>query len=206
MNSHNNRNVTLPSFSTVQRKARGEPFGDRPQVAVASQNRNSQVTKLKAREPGVAAPQVTRLKLTSPTTAESTFPDGQSRSGWEFKVVRAKGQVFQNPAMLRRLCRQEARTGWVLVEKLDSQRVRFKRSLILSDPVKPIQRTIVHHQTQLNPAANRTRLLWMFAFLTALILPAVLAYRLVSDSLGAPQLPPSTYPEPSVTPASRSTL
>ncbi|MFM7450788.1 MAG: hypothetical protein ACKO24_19570 [Leptolyngbyaceae cyanobacterium] len=108
--------------------------------------------------------------------------------------------------MLRRLCQQEARAGWVLVEKLDSRRVRFKRSLILADPVKPIQRAVAQHQTQFNPIANRTRLLWIFAFLTALILPAVLAYRLVSDSLGPRQLPPSTYPELSVTPAAKSTL
>lgn len=108
--------------------------------------------------------------------------------------------------MLRRLCQQEARAGWVLVEKIDSRRVRFKRSLLIADPAKPIQRAVAQHHTQFNPITNHTRLLWIFAFLTALILPAVLAYRLVSDSLGPPQLPPPTYPEPSVTPASKSTL
>jgi len=142
----------------------------------------------------------------NPKIAASTWPDRQSRLGWEFKIVTARGQIFHNPAMLRRLCQQQAKTGWVLVEKLDSRRVRFKRSLVLCAPVKPLQRTVDPQQTPFNPAGHQVRLFWLFAFLTALILPAVLAYRLVSDRLVPPQLPPSIYPESSVTPASKSTL
>jgi uncharacterized iron-regulated membrane protein len=46
---------------------------------------------------------------------------------WEFKIVRANTPAFRNPERLRRLIEEEARAGWVMVEKFDDQRVRFKR-------------------------------------------------------------------------------
>lgn len=47
--------------------------------------------------------------------------------GWEFKIVRAGLPVFGKRERLRQLVEDEARAGWVLLEKLDDQRVRFKR-------------------------------------------------------------------------------
>jgi hypothetical protein len=47
---------------------------------------------------------------------------------WEFKIVRANMPVFQNRQRLHKLIEDEARAGWVMLEKLDDQRVRFKRS------------------------------------------------------------------------------
>ena len=47
--------------------------------------------------------------------------------GWEFKIVRASMPVFGKQERLRQLVEEEARAGWVLLEKLDDQRVRFKR-------------------------------------------------------------------------------
>ena len=46
---------------------------------------------------------------------------------WEFKIVRANTGVFGKPAVFNRLIEEEARAGWVLVEKFDNSRVRFKR-------------------------------------------------------------------------------
>jgi len=46
---------------------------------------------------------------------------------WEFKIVRANTNVFRNPAKLDQLQQEESRAGWVMVEKFDDQRVRFKR-------------------------------------------------------------------------------
>ncbi len=46
---------------------------------------------------------------------------------WEFKIVRANTGVFNKPAVFNRLIEEEARAGWVLVEKFDNNRVRFKR-------------------------------------------------------------------------------
>jgi hypothetical protein len=46
---------------------------------------------------------------------------------WEFKIVRSESGAFRKPEVLRKLIEEEARAGWVMLEKLDDRRVRFKR-------------------------------------------------------------------------------
>ena len=47
--------------------------------------------------------------------------------GWEFKILRSNSSAFRKPATLQRVVEEEARAGWVLVEKFDDSRIRFKR-------------------------------------------------------------------------------
>jgi hypothetical protein len=49
------------------------------------------------------------------------------REDWEFKIVRSGSGAFRNPEVLNRLVEEEARAGWVLLEKFDDSRVRFRR-------------------------------------------------------------------------------
>jgi len=46
---------------------------------------------------------------------------------WEFKIVRTLFGSFHRPVQLKRLIADEAQAGWIFLEKLDDQRVRFKR-------------------------------------------------------------------------------
>ena len=46
---------------------------------------------------------------------------------WEFKILRSTTSQFKNPETLRQVLEEEARAGWVLVEKFDNQRIRLKR-------------------------------------------------------------------------------
>jgi len=46
---------------------------------------------------------------------------------WEFKILRSSTSAFKNPDRFREAVDQEARAGWVLIEKFDNQRLRFKR-------------------------------------------------------------------------------
>jgi hypothetical protein len=55
------------------------------------------------------------------------YADDELRDDWEFKIVRANRRVFHDPAELQKLISQEQPAGWVLLEKLDDSRVRFKR-------------------------------------------------------------------------------
>jgi hypothetical protein len=48
---------------------------------------------------------------------------------WEFKIVRANTGAFRNPAELEKLVKEEAQAGWILLEKFDNRRVRFKRPI-----------------------------------------------------------------------------
>lgn len=47
--------------------------------------------------------------------------------GWEFKILRSATGAFRNPQRLNEALEQEARSGWVLLEKFDSSRIRLKR-------------------------------------------------------------------------------
>lgn len=47
--------------------------------------------------------------------------------GWEFKIVRANTRKFKTAEAVRRLCAEEAKAGWELVEKFSDCRIRFKR-------------------------------------------------------------------------------
>lgn len=49
--------------------------------------------------------------------------------GWEFKIVRSVTQRFKDRGAVQRLCAEEARNGWELVEKFDNSRIRFKRRI-----------------------------------------------------------------------------
>ena len=47
--------------------------------------------------------------------------------GWEFKILRANTRAFKHPDKLKHACDEEGQNGWVLLEKLDDSRLRFKR-------------------------------------------------------------------------------
>jgi hypothetical protein len=46
---------------------------------------------------------------------------------WEFKILRSVNGKFRDPVWLHAVLQEEARAGWVLVEKFDDSRVRLKR-------------------------------------------------------------------------------
>jgi hypothetical protein len=46
---------------------------------------------------------------------------------WEFKIVRSSTGAFRKRETLDKLREEEARAGWVMLEKMDDSRVRFKR-------------------------------------------------------------------------------
>ena len=53
---------------------------------------------------------------------ENSQSNGNTRADsrlLEYKIVRASSDLFRNPAIFQRLCREEAEVGWILLEKLD---------------------------------------------------------------------------------------
>ncbi|AFY71056.1 hypothetical protein Pse7367_2803 [Thalassoporum mexicanum PCC 7367] len=55
--------------------------------------------------------------------------DTKEQKGWEFKILRTTGGGFRRRKTLKRVCEEEARCGWILLEKLDDDRLRFRRPL-----------------------------------------------------------------------------
>jgi hypothetical protein len=153
----------------------------------------------------------------SSSSAEPSQENGSRKSskdprlsGWEFKIVRANQDIFRDPAIFKRLCDEEAQSGWVLLEKLDDRRVRFKRPIALRDILHPEQLAIDPYRTHYGSGSRATVLLWGLAFLAAIVLPAYLGYALVSATLLnskpkqaapaipslTPALPPPVTPDP----------
>ncbi|NUM47386.1 MAG: hypothetical protein HUU38_22015 [Anaerolineales bacterium] len=46
---------------------------------------------------------------------------------WEFKIVRCATEQFKKPEVFQQMVEEESLAGWQLLEKLDNNRVRFKR-------------------------------------------------------------------------------
>jgi hypothetical protein len=46
---------------------------------------------------------------------------------WEFKILRCVTRRFRDPIWLNGILQEEARAGWMIVEKFDDSRVRLKR-------------------------------------------------------------------------------
>jgi hypothetical protein len=57
----------------------------------------------------------------------TTYSRADLAEDWEFKIVRSATGAFKNRHLLQQVVEEEARAGWVLVEKFDNQRLRFKR-------------------------------------------------------------------------------
>lgn len=117
--------------------------------------------------------------------------------GWEFKIVRAQMDVFRDRAQLQKLCEEEAQAGWILLEKLDDRRVRFKRPIALRDLIDP--KTLQFDAYRCHYGPQRTAKSWLgaIALVGAMIFPAGLGYVWVNANLNAR---PATSPEPTRSP------
>ena len=120
---------------------------------------------------------------------------------WEYKIVRASNDLFRNPAIFHKLCREEAEVGWILLEKLDDRRVRFKRPIALRDAPMPNLPMFDPYRTHYGPISNAMTWAATIVFLSAIVLPAVLGYALVSTTLTRsrsnwPPTPVQSLPSP----------
>ncbi len=131
---------------------------------------------------------------------------------WEYKIVRAKQPIFGNPATFAQLCREEALAGWILLEKFDNRRVRFKRPLHLREDLDPSALPFDPYRTHYRPHWQPRWGLGVAALLAAAAIPAYAGYTWVSVQLlgpwredlprpaerNSPSPPPLTLPGESV--------
>ena len=75
----------------------------------------------------VAAAAAARRAMLLEEEQMTTYGSDDLAHDWEFKIVRANTGAFRNTASLNRLLQEEARAGWIMLEKFDNSRIRFKR-------------------------------------------------------------------------------
>lgn len=128
-------------------------------------------------------------------------------TGWEYKIVRASWDMFHNTGVLQQLCEEESQAGWIMLEKLDDRRIRFKRPIALRHIMATHQLAIDPYRSHYGSPLNLASWLGMVAAITAIVLPAYLGYALVfrnthqqrSRPVPAPSTwSPSELPSPSL--------
>lgn len=117
--------------------------------------------------------------------------------GWEFKIVRASRDLFRNPAVLHQLCQEEAISGWIMLEKLDDRRVRFKRLIALRDMLDATQLPHDPYRCHYGSSITPLSCVGAIAVLMALVIPSYFSYTLVSSMLTQSQKTPPASPSPS---------
>ena len=66
------------------------------------------------------------------TRYESNISSDQPK-GWEFKILRTSSGGFRRRKILNKVCAEEAQAGWILLEKMDDHRLRFRRPVTARD-------------------------------------------------------------------------
>jgi hypothetical protein len=156
-------------------------FVSREQLATGEQWEEEEevlTSRYESQEENVAA-------RNNPPSNGNPKPDNNNSNStvWEYKIVRANRDLFRNPAIFHRLCREEAEVGWILLEKLDDRRVRFKRPIEIRDTQRSNLPAFDPYRTHYGPMSNTMTWAVAIVFLSAIFLPAVLGYALVSTTL-----------------------
>ena len=68
-----------------------------------------------------------RMMLADEEEDMAKYTQDDLGNDWEFKIVRSESGAFRKSEVLKKLIEEEARAGWVMLEKFDNRRVRFKR-------------------------------------------------------------------------------
>ena len=105
--------------------------------------------------------------------------------GWEFKIVRTKRDLFKDPGIFQLLCDEEMEAGWILLEKLDDRRVRFKRPIAFREIIKPEFLNRDPYRCAYGSAWQPGKWLSAIALSIAIVVPAYLGYTFVAQSIAA---------------------
>jgi hypothetical protein len=66
-------------------------------------------------------------RLAEEGEAVTEYTQDDLKNDWEFKIIRSDSGAFRRPEVLAKLIEEEAQAGWMMLEKFDDSRVRFKR-------------------------------------------------------------------------------
>jgi hypothetical protein len=101
--------------------------------------------------------------------------------GWEFKILRSESDRFGSPATLQQACDEEALAGWILLEKLDDRRLRFKRPIAMREVIDPQTLGFDPYRSVYGASPRWPQRLIVAVGVLALLLPAYLSFSLVSQ-------------------------
>jgi hypothetical protein len=120
--------------------------------------------------------------------------------GWEFKILRSPRDLFQDSTVFRQVLEEEAIAGWILLEKLDDRRLRFKRPIAMREVLRGDLLPIDPYRTTYGQNSPWKRLAIIAASLTLLLLPSYLGFMLIHQLINRPAESPPQVPRSSTAP------
>lgn len=116
--------------------------------------------------------------------------------GWEFKILRSAQDSFRDPSALKHVLEEEAMAGWILLEKLDDRRLRFKRPIAMREVIRGDLLPIDPYRTTYGQNSPWTKVAIVVVGVLVLLLPSYLGFLLIQQLLTKPSEPAITQPIP----------
>ena len=146
-------------------------------------------------------------QLTPYDSKETIDPDEKATSkerrnsdprlvGWEFKILRSAQDSFRDPSALKQVLEEESMAGWILLEKLDDRRLRFKRPIAMREVIRGELLPIDPYRTTYGQNSPWTKVAIAIVGVLVLLLPSYLGFILIQQLLTKPSEPTITQPLP----------
>ena len=116
--------------------------------------------------------------------------------GWEFKILRSAQDSFRDPSALKQVLEEEAIAGWILLEKLDDRRLRFKRPIAMREVLRGELMPIDPYRTTYGQNSPWAKVAIATIGVLVLVLPSYLGFILIQQILTKPLDPTITQPLP----------
>ena len=135
-----------------------------------------------------------------PMDEKATSKDRKSSDprlvGWEFKILRSAQDSFREPQALKQVLEEEAIAGWILLEKLDDRRLRFKRPIAMREVIRGELLPIDPYRTTYGQNSPWTKVAIAAIGILVLVLPSYLGFLLIQQVLTKPADPTTSQPLP----------
>jgi hypothetical protein len=114
--------------------------------------------------------------------------------GWEFKILRSTQESFRDPLVFKQVLEEEAIAGWILLEKLDDRRLRFKRPIAMREVLRADLLPFDPYRTTYDQASPWKRFAIVAVSLTLLLLPSYFGFMLIHQLINKPAEAPQPTP------------
>ncbi len=114
--------------------------------------------------------------------------------GWEFKILRSAQDSFCDSSALKKVLEEESIAGWILLEKLDDRRLRFKRPIAMREVIRGELMPIDPYRTNYGERSPWPKIAIATVSVLVLLLPSYLGFVLIQQLFTKPTEP--TIPSP----------
>jgi len=124
---------------------------------------------------GILFASVEQMVKSSNSEAVTSDDLTPGKDDWEYKIVQVRGGGFRSLKAIQYVCQQEAKFGWTLLEKIDDNRLRLKRSISWRAKDSLLKQN--PYRTDYGVSGDFMMFLSVMATLMVLAIPAYFGYK-----------------------------